>query len=631
MIVNCPVVNYFMSVRVKKVFAVKDVGKSRLPKIIQPNDRPVTPRLDSRGSTPADKRGRARNMQVKASTSQLAQMTLSKFLVLEDIFKNAHEDKEILEAAAKFEELCKEFNETKSLAVSDLSAYQQVYSVVGPFLEMKNNRAMRRFMSGYLHLRAALVDMESKKVKFAQGKPTLAPLAPLGSPTAEKETKSEELEHVNECISRIAYKLSSDASNDSFFANEKIVKLLVAFVGRAHNLRVRTYAAAAMKNASHSPEFRAKVRGFNLAGLFSSFETSNPKELKLLCQVAGIFRGLVIDAESIPILVENHLAGHMFEALKSFKDHADFVFACFRVMTKLSEVDDVRSDVLIRFGAEFIAKLTLEMIKIHVNSPQTVSRIACVLEDFTMQDPSIAASSKDSEFLPALAESLSNENVKQNQQCVVMLTHVIANFAVDEACSQVLMKSTVFGPMFKDCTFKDDDNIGFGLLSIASNFTCYNPEWCPDELIAAIPVAIISKNKDSIIEALRIVLNLSNADNERLVNSDIPTLLVVLMKHCDDDISLVAVQALVNLMRNEPVKQTFKDRKGIASIEAILSTEAISQEMLEAISLLILSYSTWTSDEIARIQPLIEEFEVCPDLIDLTEHLNTLFAKYHAE
>ncbi|OHT09024.1 hypothetical protein TRFO_22172 [Tritrichomonas foetus] len=634
----------------------------RLPKILHP-DRPVTPRTDQR-IIPSDKQKRIRNIDVHATKSQLGAVQKSKFKQLENFPSQSTDEAALTAASADFENICTEFHRSKNLTTADLSSYQAIYPLMQQTIEKgSNSTTMIHFLHGYLHLRLAFLSMPgslnpmtpvkkitepstpprsirktSKYASSKQPKPTAVQssvkLDPIDSSQTQKQANnttktvvSEKLEHFNRCISLICYKLSIDQSNDVVFQDVELSELLISLVSdESHTNSVRVYAAAALKNASHSLDFRRILLSMNketFIQINNVYQNSiTEKSLKLLTITTGFLRSLVVDKRFIEFLVNDVKVNvSLIQSIDKINyipkadkfDPSDFVFMCFRVLTKLCEKNNAKQDIINTFKIEKFLSIMFTTISRNISTPHIIMRVCYVLSLFPLSDEKFTTSAKkksssktgnNANFIgcEVFNDCLNNEYISKNDEAVEMILHVIANFAVDKDLCEIFIQNKKILNFFQNRTFKEDDKVGYNLLAVVSNFTFYDSNWINDTLLNNIPVAIISNRVESIVETLRILINLTaNKDNsDKILLTPIPDLLVVLLDHSCVDIVVLALQCTVNLISNDKMKDVFMKMEGVDKIIDILSGDEVDSEALEALSKLLIVFD-WLDQERAKI------------------------------
>jgi hypothetical protein len=255
----------------------------------------------------------------------------------------------------------------------------------------------------------------------------------------------------------------------------------------------------------------------------------------------------------------------------------------------------------------------------HSLSTDIISGIAIVLADLTSIDPFVGA-----DFSP-IVWCLS---LRHNELLAEAL-RIIANVSVNSENCQKIMKLYQFSQLISKADFsadcKDNSGFGFALLSAISNFTFFDGNWCPPELVEGLLRALVSQNPPVIAEALRVICNLTIIEDCKLISTDIPDLLVVLLGSVNGTIAGLAIWALVNMIRDVRVKRVFEKRRGLEKVKMILQRDEIYEDVFEGICKLLLNYGVISENWKKELRTLYDEFqmEMGPDAPD---HFKDLFA-----
>ncbi|OHT09288.1 hypothetical protein TRFO_21855 [Tritrichomonas foetus] len=610
----------------KKVITIREKPK-QIPRQLPPMERPETPRNDSRSLNSA-RSSNLHNLSI-SRFSDLNEVGVSAFESIKELFESAQNTDDLAFAVQSFESASKSLEETKNFASYDLNAYHQLYPLLLPLVDKAPGRVLIQLVNALRHILNAIDLSETVKPqppttpKLRRGNSRLKklePLPPLDNSNPEQNDqnsrqKDSPTEHFNQFMSKILYKMSNDKTNDEIFSNPDLIFNIVALSGPSHKIDTRTYAVATLKNETHNASFRKiLIKISNFPELFKVFE-SPTKKPQLLQQCAGVCRNLILDPENIDLLIKYHVHLYLFHTMIRFTDSGDYCFACFRILTKMSERPEVRHSVLKKFGDDKILTLFFTLLVNHPSNHQLLSRLAYVFADFASYEQTFtlaAGKITDPYSISVLTDVLSNPEILSDSELTALLLQVVANLSVDEECSSLLSFGDTIAKLFVGRTFKKDDRLGFNLLCTASNFTFHDHYWSPKELIEALPIAIISQHNLSIIEALRSLCNLALASNSMLIDSKIPELLGILMKHVNPDIVLYSLQTLANLINHAGIRRRFRSDGFVESLLEILEGDEIDELELEAVAALIMNFGAITQDEAQKFLDALDMFEIPP-------------------
>lgn len=603
----------------KKVIAYRE-PKKNIPRILPPMERPVTPCGDGR-SLQSARSNRIQNLP-PSSFEDGFDSGVSSLETVRDFFLSAKTAQEFSDAIITFEEITITMDENQQFNHSDIAAYHQLYPILQQLVDTSTSENLIRIVNGLRHiLNAFLNSKPSKPIEptITTPKPQknarmkkLKPLTPLDQP-AEKDEKEATAEHFNQFISKVLYKLSGDKINDQLFDQENMVNDLIAMTSPMHKVDTRTYSVATLKNEAHSPDFRQKlINSPSFREIFLIFENGINK-YKLLIQCAGLMRNLIIDMSNIPVLIENNLHLHLFNVLMKYSDNPDVVYNCFRVLTKMSDNDEVRETLIDKFSAEQIIVLLIQLLQKHNDQHQILTRVAYVFADFAAYEPSIlevGGALSEPVDIALITDMLSVKDIREDKEVSAMLLQVIANLSVDEKCASLLTLSESIPQMFECCTFAENDRVGLNLLCTSSNFTFHDHSWAPNELINCIPRVLLSKNLTCIIEALRILCNLALKSNQMIVDSKIPELLGIMLKHPNPDVVLYSLQTLANLVNHAGVRRRFRSSDCINTLIELFKGDEVDEMELEAIAALVMNFGAISSEEAQEFLDALDEFDL---------------------
>lgn len=609
----------------KKVIAIHEKGRP-VPRIVQPMERPVTPHGEAR-MLPSTERSSKLIKKEPRKKIEIGPLNTSQYFNIIQQLTNPSSQEEIKLAVQNFNSISTNLAENNNLSSYDLDAYQELHPLLVRLLENSSASIIYLIYSGLYHIRKCLVQQPALKVVMPSVAPPqnspprpvytintikktkLGPLEPKEDPQSQKVPVSQ----FNHFMAKILYKLSQDKANDSMFDNQDIIDVLLDIMTSSDKFQVRTFAAAASKNASHSVQFRSKlISSPHFNKIYTVFDISDPKAFQFLIQIAGLFRQLLNDQSNIVNLIENQLHTHIFCCMEHFAETPDFVYNCFRIMTKLVDSEIVLNDLITKFTAKKLLTFFFNLVQINIAQPLIVTRVSYVLAEFISLDENlsnIASELKPPYNVNVLTEAIQNEAISSNKEALSMLLHVIANLSINESNAKIFMRSSAFNSLYMQPKYDEPDKFGLNLLCVTSNLTYHDSKWCPQQLLDAIPISIISKNRYAIIEALRILCNLALVKNMALIKSQIPDLLVVLLGHSDIDIVIFAMQALTNLITYKEVKENFKKQKGFQKILKILQSELIDETVLEVLSTMIMNYDQLDSQQSKQILNNFEDFE----------------------
>lgn len=614
----------------KKVIQVREKPKL-IPRQLPPMDRPVTPRNDLRSVNSA----RGSNLHNLSITrfSDLNEPGISCLDSIKQLFDEAKNTDDLAFAVESFEKASESLEEAKSFANYDLNSYHNLYPHLEPLIDTAPGHIQILLVNSLKHILNAIELSNSVKDKSIKPPTTpntrktssrlkkLEPLPPLeendNQKSKAKAKKDSPTEHFNQFMSKILYKMSNEKDNDKYFTNPDLVYELISLTTDSHKIDTRTYAAATLKNETHDNEsFRQMLTKMsNFSELFQIFE-SPTKKPQLLQQCAGLMRNMINDSSSIELLINNDIHIHLFKSMIRFSDNADYCYCCFRILTKISDQQRVRTSLFQTFQEEGVLSLFYSLLNKHKSHSLLISRLVYTFADFASHEPDfiVFAGKMTNPFsISEILETIDCPEISSNKEVIILLIQLVANLSVDKECSSLLAFGSTISKLFVNRTFKEDDKLGYNLLCTASNFTFHDHYWSPKEVIDAIPIAIVSQHVPSIIEALRTLCNLALAPNTMLVDSKIFELLGILIKHVNPDIVLYSLQTLANLINHAGIRRRFRSAGLVESLLDLLEGDELDELELEAIAALIMNFGAITPEEANKFYDALQEFEIPQD------------------
>jgi hypothetical protein len=602
----------------RRVIPVRD-SKKVIPRVLPPMDRPVTPR-DIRSIASAHS-GNLLNVSI-SRCPDLPDAGESSLEPIISLFSTSSSADDVAFAITSFHEATQSIFDSRQLTSSDLNSYHQIYPFLVPIIDHVAGSLLVLIVRGLQNLVSVLNLVKVAKPKPPVSTPSsrkgpriqkLEPLAPLKESATEPEKKDLPIEHFCQFLAKILYKMSGDKANDPYFTEPSLITQLISLTSDARKIETRTYAVAALKNASHASNFRSLLIADPTFADIIGLLNCPLKKPQFIIQVTGLLRNLIADSSNLDTIVGLGSHVHLIGLLSRFGETADVVFNAFRILTKISGRDNVRSEIIARFPPEELLALFLQLMNAHKTNHQIISRLSYVFSDFAAYEPVFLAvgTRVNSPLSIGLIDDLLHvEEIQADKEVAAMLVQVVANLSVDSNCAGVLREFRSISLLLTKSTFEATDRLGFNLLCAASNFTFHEKSWCPAELLRAIPVAFVSKHVPSIVEALRSLCNLALVPNSALIDSQIPDLLGILLKHVNPDIVLYALQTLANLVNHPRVRRKFRERGFVADVLALFASDEIEELELAAIAALIMNFGDITPEESAQFRTALDEFEI---------------------
>lgn len=607
----------------KVVLQRKDVG--RKPRTLPPMEsiRPVTPRNEARDNAVGQSTS-LHNVSVSRLPG-LSEMGVSPLLAVNQLFISAVTPEDFENAVDAFLETARQLHDTTGVDRDDISTYNDFYQILLSISERASAEilfkifvALRYMVSNVVTSKktAIIPKITTPNVKKSPRPAKLGPLKPAtppGSAETDERPANKPTEHFYQFMAKLILKISMDPKNDQYFLQPELPEFLISMTSDEHKPDTRIYTATAIKNATNSEKFRDLIADApNFQNLLLLFNYDGKKTDRALIQISGIIRNMLVDNKNLAPLAKLGIHLVLLNAVSKCPESQDLVYNTFRVLTKMTQYDDIRGQIIEQFTAVGLVTLLLRLLQIHKSVPKNISRICYVLADFAAQEDEIltvAPTISENVDLAVITDLLQSEPVMGDKEAAVLVLQCIANFSVDPKGAEILSLSEDIPPLFKGHTFTSDDRSGLNLLCIAANFTFHDSRYCPTEIIEALPIAIVSKSLPSITEALRILCNLALSPNTQLIDSQIPELLVILLGHPSPEVVCYALQTLTNLVTHGGVRRRFRTAGGVDAVSEILDADEIDEAVADSACKLLMNFGALSADEANAILAKVELFD----------------------
>jgi hypothetical protein len=454
-----------MNPRMKRVL-LGNATKRAIPRILPPIGRPETPR-DSRSL-------------LSSTTSYLANLSVTDLQNANpsesplqnacNLLATSHTAGDLIAAAQAFSDGAADISNRGVLSPADQLIYHQIYPLLSKLLNSAPGQILILIVKGLRDLLSA-VNFKGFQPRPPPGvSPRRVPRTHRFVPLAPLKEDNAICEHFQEFIAKVLYKMSGSTNNDPYFMDDSVIDDVIAMIRQDHKIGARTYCAAVLRNESHSQEFRTRLISFPsfpdvLAALGSPVD-----KVDFYVQVTGVIRNLIVDMSNMDFLIAHHVHVLLFRAIDQFPTSVALAFNAFRILTKVSDHQSVRSDLLEQYTGEGIVIRLLQLIDQHRSDLRIISRVAYVFAEFSAREPiilSAAGQLSTPVSVSLLPQVLSSEEIQADRGVAALLVQVIANLSVDPACSAMFTSPDFLACFMPQCTFDANDRFGFNLLCAA--------------------------------------------------------------------------------------------------------------------------------------------------------------------
>nr|XP_022913013.1 armadillo repeat-containing protein 2 isoform X1 [Onthophagus taurus] len=418
-------------------------------------------------------------------------------------------------------------------------------------------------------------------------------------------------------VCKLIFKVAKSDKNDSLFFQKNILELFVDSIGRCSPLEdaeACVYGYGAIKFLTMNPNLLQRTINFGILPLmvlhlqlinnYKHEKSIIPEQTNhALFQLTGALRNLAGDETMFDLFIESQAISQLCLTINQFSLDLDIVSNISRTLSTLSTNDNC-SDHISEYPE--IYKVFIRLFQKYSGNEEIIVRLTYIMGNIVSRiDEARIKFYKEENSINSLINlwkvylertlkhcSLrleSEENDCGNTEDVMIkIIRIIANIAINSDIGIKMNKEygteliDEFLKVLISNPFKKNDELVLSVLSTLNNLSFYySSEMDNDvfhikqvDIVEAILEYITTPKKDNVIEAMRILGNLSRCNITRSYIAQkhvLETLLNILEA---DDITLLrtTVGVCVNLMADNRNRIQLKNSNGIFKLIALLNT-----------------------------------------------------------
>ncbi|CAH2004338.1 unnamed protein product [Acanthoscelides obtectus] len=465
-------------------------------------------------------------------------------------------------------------------------------------------------------------------------------------------------------VCKLIFKLAKNDKNDQLFFQKNLLELFLDALGRSSPLddaEACVYGYGAVKFLTMNPKLQEKILGLGILQLMvlhvkiinvakSEKSTMPEQTTHVLFQLTAALRNLVSEELVYDTFISFGTIPQLCQTLELFFSDVDIVTNISRTLSTIS-TNECCCDSIVDY--KNIYKLFIRLFEEYAGNEEIIVRLTYTLGNivakidntrvkFYYQDNSIDSLlnlwkiylERTLHNCSLKAES-DNEFNSNPEDVMIKIIRVIANMVINPEIGKALndqygnkiieeiLKVLISNP------FKKNEELVLSILSTLNNLSYYyTSEMEIDifhikqiDIVEAITEFARSKNKESVIETMRILGNLSRSKITRnyVCETEIFEILLNLLDKADPTLLKTTVGVFVNLMSDNRARILFKTKKGVDKLVCILNNFCDSDWLLGNLVCQVLwNYCIDTID----LHELFSETEIHKLLIILADCLD---------
>ncbi|XP_049822564.1 armadillo repeat-containing protein 2 isoform X2 [Aethina tumida] len=465
-------------------------------------------------------------------------------------------------------------------------------------------------------------------------------------------------------VCKLIFKVSKNDKNDQLFFQKNLLELFVDALGRSSPLddaEACVYGYGAVKFLTMNSKLLEKITSLGILELMVLHikiintakidKTTIPEQTHhALFQLTGALRNLVSEEFIYDNFISCGAVNELCQALEFFSSDLDVVANISRTLSIIS-TNDCCCDSLVEYRN--IYKILLNLFNKYPGNEEIIVRLAYTLGNIVSKiDNSRVKFFEETNSIESLLNiwkiylertlkncSLQLDNIDKNvpntEDVMVKTIRIIANIVINpeigrqinEKYGNSLIEETL--KVLISNPFKKNEELVLSVLSTLNNLSYYYTSDMEIDIFHVKQVDIIegiteyakSRNKECVIETMRILGNLSRSKASRtyIADSEIFGVLIILLDKADLTLLKTTVGVFVNLMSDNRSRKLFKLNGGVRKLIEILKNYCERDWMLGT----LVCQALWNyCIETPNLYDLITETEIQELLIILADYLD---------
>ncbi|XP_074039648.1 armadillo repeat-containing protein 2 isoform X2 [Leptinotarsa decemlineata] len=465
-------------------------------------------------------------------------------------------------------------------------------------------------------------------------------------------------------VCKLIFKVAKDDKNDNLFFQKNLLELFLDALGRSSPLddaEACVYGYGAVKFLTMNQKLLEKILGLGILQLMvlhikiinvTKLEISSMPEQTnhALFQLTGALRNLVSEEHIYETFISCGAISQLCQTMELFSADLDTVANISRTLSIIS-TNECCCDALIDYKK--IYKIMIILFEKYPGSEEIVVRLAYTLGNIVAKIDNTRVKFYYEEnsvesllnlWKIYLERTLKNCSIKSEtygafisnpEDVMIKIIRVIANIVINPEIGKAMNEK--YGNQLIDeilkvlisNPFKKNEELVLSILSTLNNLSYYYTSELEVDIFHVKQVDIVeaitefanSRNKDCVIETMRILGNLSRSKITRsyIVETELFKTLLNILSKADPTLLKTAVGVFVNLMSDNRSRTLFKNSEGVEQMIKTLTNHCDNDWSLGNLVCQVL----WNyCIEVVDLHELFSETQIHKLLVILADYLD---------
>ncbi|KAJ3654800.1 hypothetical protein Zmor_013962 [Zophobas morio] len=465
-------------------------------------------------------------------------------------------------------------------------------------------------------------------------------------------------------VCKLIFKVSKNDKNDYLFFQKNILELFLDALGRSSPLddaEACVYGYGSVKFLTMNTKLLDKILSLGILQLMvlhvkiinnaKADKTSMPEQTNhALFQLTGALRNIVSEETIYETFISCGAVQQLCQTMNLFSSDLDIISNISRILSTIS-TNDCCCDSLVEY--KDIYKVFIHLFEKYPGNEEIIVRLAYTLGNIVAKIDNTRVKfyhEKNSvksllnlwkiyleRTLKICSLKSDNDSIENGnpEDVMIKVIRVIANMVINPEIGKAVNES--YGCLLIDeflkvlisNPFKKNEELVMSILSTLNNLSYYYTSDMEQDIFHIKQVEIVegiteyckSRNKESVIESMRILGNLSRSKITRdyIAKSEVFPVLVNILEKVDLTLLKTTIGVFVNLMADNKSRNLFKNQGGVSKLIAILTNFAQNDWLLGMlVCQVIWNYCIETAD----LYELIPDDEIQQLLVILADYLD---------
>ncbi|KAG5874097.1 hypothetical protein JTB14_005894 [Gonioctena quinquepunctata] len=410
-------------------------------------------------------------------------------------------------------------------------------------------------------------------------------------------------------VCKLIFKVAKNDKNDNLFFQKNLLELFLDALGRSSPLddaEACVYGYGAVKFLTMNQKLLEKILGLGILQLVvlhmkiinmaKQEKSSMPEQTNhALFQLTGALRNLVSEEHIYETFISCGAIPQLFQTLDIFSSDLDTVANISRTLSIIS-TNECCCDTLIEY--KNVYKIFISSFEKYAGNEEIIVRLTYTLGNIVAKIDNTrffhennAVESLLKLWKIYLERTLKNCSIKlesngefesNSEDVMIKIIRVIANMVINPEIGKAMNEK--YGNQLIDeilkvlisNPFKKNEELVLSILSTLNNLSYYYTSDLEVDIFHVKQVDIVeaiaefanSRNKECVVEAMRILGNLSRSKITRtyIVESEVFEILINLLNKADPTLLKTTVGVFVNLMSDNRSRTLFKNSGGVSQL-----------------------------------------------------------------